>query len=76
MNDLLQRIGWGDGHLAQRLGIRLRTVQRWRSGYDRVPPPVLPWLRTIAETIDLLRLPEGWHGHDHPEPQDPPQDTS
>jgi hypothetical protein len=59
---LLAQLGWSNSFLAySKLGLTSdRTVRRWRSGQNRIPPALADWLRLVAHTVEDLPPPKEW----------------
>jgi hypothetical protein len=57
-------LGWSPPELAERLDVRVRTIQRWRAGASVVPERVLAWLRECRQAraagTAMPEVPEGW----------------
>jgi transcriptional regulator with XRE-family HTH domain len=56
----MKALGWDQRFLADRLGINPRTIERWYSGAQPVPPNVGEWLEDLVRALEERPLPKGW----------------
>ncbi len=61
LGELLDRIGWTTGELAERLQVSPDTTGQWRRGRRSPPPSVLVWLTEVAVAVETAgAMPPGW----------------
>ena len=48
LSQVLADLGWSSQELARRLNIAERSVRRWLSGQQEVPPGIETWLEAMA----------------------------
>jgi transcriptional regulator with XRE-family HTH domain len=58
--ECMKALGWDQRFLADRLGINPRTIERWYSGAQPVPPNVGEWLEDLVRALEERPLPKGW----------------
>lgn len=55
---LMDDFGLTDNDLSHIVGIRKRSVQRWRDGVNVIPPAMAAWLRGFFAWLDNHPVPE------------------
>lgn len=57
---LLDIIGWSTATFASRMGVGLRTAQRWKNGQNETPENITKCLVILAKYHLTFGKPQGW----------------
>lgn len=53
LSQYLDRIGWSQAYLSNRIGVHPKTVQRWVRGEAEVPVSVMRYLELVARLLGV-----------------------